>query len=318
MQRAFSVVKDLSKIREEFEKVRKLSEYLNFPFTSDEVADYFLPGINITGEQLRSMIFEGSFPDVPITLRGGYIITSATQSESSRQERERISAAKLDSATGFATVLKRLIPFIRTIAVTGSVAYGSADQWDDIDLFIVTKRNRLWLTAFLTLILVRLNKLLGLRPSHLLPFCLSYVHDEEGFATESQKNRANSLFARELLKAKPVAGPDEYRKILEENDWVGRFYSSSYATKLRGLHQGNGGQVTKFNGGLQSLSALLDWAEGIAFAFLSRYLYVRAYLTNLKLESEGHSFRVFQPKMSAGSCIYTSHFYEWLRGLWGN
>ena len=309
---------DLHEIQDGLEKVFKVSEYLNFPFTVEEVANYFLPKVNVTGEQLRSMILAGNFNDIPIHVRDGYLVTSETQSESSRLEREYMSAAKLDSASGFARLLKRLVPFIRTVAVTGSVAYGSADRWDDIDLFIVTKRNRLWLTAFMTLILVRLNKMLGLRPSHLCPFCLSYVHDEEGFAAESQKNRTNPLFARELLKAKPIAGADQYRKILEKNDWVGRFYSAPYAAKLRGLEQETDPEPIEVTGGARGLSWLLDWAERIAFEFLSRYLRVRAYLTNLKLKSQGQGLRVFQPKLSAASCVYTSNFYEWLRTLWGD
>ncbi len=308
---------DLQEIQDGLEKVFKVSEYLNFPFTVEEVADYFLPKVNITGEQLRSMIIEGNFRDIPFDVRDGYLITRVTQSESSRLEREQMSAAKLDSASRFARLLKRSVPFIRTVAVTGSVAYGSADRWDDIDLFIVTERNRLWLTAFMTLVLVRLNKMLGLRPSHLSPFCLSYVHDEEGFATESQKNRTNPLFARELLKAKPIAGADQYRKILENNDWVGGFYSAPYATKLRGLEQETDPRAIEVNGDAERLSWVLDWAEGIAFAFLSRYLRVRAYLTNLKLKSQGQNLRVFEPKISAASCVYTSNFYEWLRTLWG-
>ncbi len=308
---------DLQEIQDGLEKVFKVSKYLNFPFTVEEVAGYFLPKVNISSEQLRSMIVAGSFRDIPFHVMDGYLVTSTTQSESGRLEREQMSAAKLDSASRFAILLQRLIPFIRTVAVTGSVAYGSAERWDDIDLFIVTKRNRLWLTAFMTLVLVRLNKMLGLRPSHLSPFCLSYVHDEEGFAAESQKNRTNPLFARELLKAKPIAGADQYRKILVKNDWVGDFYSAPYAAKLRGLEQETGPRAIEVNGGAGGLPWLLDWAEGIAFAFLSRYLRVRAYLTNLKLKSQGQSLHVFQPKISAASCVYTSNFYEWLRTLWG-
>lgn len=307
---------NLQQVREGLDKVLRVSEYLDFPFTLAEVADYFLPRMNITSEQLRSMILEGSFPDVPVRVKDDYLITNGVQSELSRLERERMSAAKLDSAAGFARILKRLIPFIRTVAVTGSVAYGSADKWDDIDLFIVTKRNRLWLTAFLTLVLVRLTKMLGLRPSHLSPFCLSYVHDEEGFTTEAQKNRTNPLFARELLKAEPVAGADQYRRILEENDWVSVFYSSSYTAKLRELKQEVGVQTSEVHVDYPGSSLVLAWAEGIAFALLSRYLRIRAYLTNLKLASQGQGFRVFQPKLSTVSCIYTSNFYEWLRALW--
>lgn len=299
------------------EKVFNVSEYLSFPFTLDEVANYFLPKMNITGEQLRSILSGRNFADIPFYIKDGYLLTSASQSDTSRLEREQISAAKLDSAAKFARVLTRLVPFIRTVAVTGSVAYGSADRWDDIDLFMVTRRRRLWLTAFMTLALVRLGKFLGLRPPYLSPFCLSYVHDEEGFANESQKNRTNPLFARELLKAKPVAGRDQYRKILESNDWVGGFYSMPYAAKLKELDRGINGQWIETRDDSRRFSFLLDWSEGIAFALLSHYLRLRAYLTNLKLKSQGEGLRVFEPKLSAASCVYTSNFYEWLRTMWG-
>lgn len=319
MQEAFSAEDRLNstEIHAGLEKVFKVSEYLSFPFTLDEVADYFLPRLNLTTEQLRSILSTPEFADIPIRIENGYILTSSNASYASRFEREQTSAAKLEAASKFARLLTRTVPFIQTIAVTGSVAYGSATRWDDIDLFMVTKRNRLWLSAFMTLVLVRLNKLLGLRPPHLALFCLSYVHDEQGFANESEKNKTNPLFARELLKAKPVAGSVQYRRILEENDWVQGFYSEPYAAKLRGLNAQVEGANVQADRGTDRLFFPLAWAERIMFEFLSRYLRLRAYLTNLKLKSKGQSLRVFEPKISADSCVYTSNFYEWLRALWG-
>ena len=232
-------------------------------------------------------------------------------------EREQISAAKLESAASFANLLTRLVPFIRTIAVTGSVAYGSADKWDDIDLFVVTERNRLWVSGFLMLLQIRLYKILGLRASHLLPFCLSYLHDEEGFSNESRRSRTNPLFARELLKAKPIAGTEKYRRILEENKWVREFYSTPYEEMLRLLRTGLDGRAkpTAAPSGFQSF--LLTWTEGISYMILSRYLRLRAYLTNLKLRSEGKNLRAFEPNISPASCVYTSNFYRWLVSIWG-
>jgi hypothetical protein len=319
LQEAFSAEDRLNstEIHAGLEKVFKVSEYLSFPFTLDEVANYFLPRLNLTTEQLRSLLSAPEFADIPFRIENGYILTNNNRSYSSRLEREQTSAAKLEAASEFARVLTRAVPFIQTIAVTGSVAYGSATRWDDIDLFIVTKRNRLWLTAFMTLILVRLNKVLGLRPPHLALFCFSYVHDEQGFANESKKNRTNPLFARELLKAKPVAGAVQYRRILEQNNWVEEFYSEPYTAKLKGLNIEVEGANAQIERGRGLLFLPLAWAERIMFEFLSRYLRLRAYLSNLKLKSKGQALRVFEPKISADSCVYTSNFYEWLRALWG-
>lgn len=308
---------DSETIHDELQKVYDVSEYLKFPFTVEDVANYFLPKSNLTPQQLESMLTNGEFDDLGFKVRDGYLITSDDQTQLARSEMEQTSADKLNSAGSFANLLARVIPFIRTVAVTGSVAYGSATKWDDIDLFIVTKRNRLWISALLTLVLVRLNKLLILRPPHLSLFCLSYVHDEQGFLRESQRNRSNPLFARELLKAKPVAGTGEYRKMLQENEWVAEFYSRPYLKKLRSLNGHLNGTTISEEAGSPTLSFLMVWVEGMTYAILSRYLRMRAYLTNLKLKSEGKDLRVFDPIITSASCVYTSNFYRWLYALWG-
>ena len=307
-----------AEIHDGLAKLFEVSAYLGFPFTVEEAANYFLPKSNITGMQLSSLLSSETFSDLKFVVKDGYLFATEGQSVASRREREKMSAAKLESAASFAKLLSRLVPFVRTIAVTGSVAYGSADKWDDIDLFVLTERKRLWMSTLLMLIQIRLHKLLRIRPAHLLQFCMSYVHDEEGFSNESRRSRTNALFARELLKAKPVAGMEKYRRILEENQWVSEFYSISYRQKLRLLAGGLNGAAVQKDGTRGVHSLFSDWGEGIAYMFLSRYLRLRAYLANLKLKAEGKNLRSFEPVISSESCVYTSNFYRWLTTLWGD
>ena len=161
---------------------------MRFPFTLDEAANDFLPKFSVTTAELRTLLDSEAFADLNFTVKDGYLLTSPDQSVVSRSEREKASAEKLQSATSFAKLLTRLVPFIKTVAVTGSVAYGSADKWDDVDLFVVTERNLLWVSTLLMLLEIRIYKALRLRAAHLLHFCLSYVHDERGFAKESKRN----------------------------------------------------------------------------------------------------------------------------------
>jgi len=306
-----------SAIHDGLSKLFDVSRYLNFPFTIEEAARYFLPRTNLTAEELGSLLGTNDFADLKFTIKDGYMLTSHSQSLSSRFQREQMSAAKLASAASFAQLLTRLVPFIRTIAVTGSVAYGSADKWDDVDLFIVTERKRLWLSTFWMLLQIRLYKALGLRAAYLLPFCLSYLHDEDGFSRETRRSRASPLFARELLKAKPVAGTEKYRRILEENKWVAEFYSKPYEETLRLLKNGTDAGAKRRTAFPWPQSILLAWAEGMSYVLLSRYLRARAYITNLRLRSQGKHLRAFEPNISPASCVYTSNFYHWLNSLWG-
>jgi len=292
--------------------VYQVSSYLDFPFTLNEVADFFLPGADISGDELRQRILSGDFDDIPFRIENNCLLTRPGQNPNTRLVREATSLQKLTSAGKFASVLVRLVPWVLTIAVTGSVAYGSAGKRDDIDLFIITKQHRLWLSIFFALVLVRVFQGLRLEPRHLLPFCMSYVHDEHGFRNETQRS-ANPLFARELLKAVPLVGKSHYRKVLEENGWVQTMHASSYIAKLESLPNSDRESVRK-----KEIPIVLDWADAFAFFLLSRYLRLRAYLTNLKLKSHGQQMRVFDPLISRNSCVYTSNFYRWLRHLWQN
>ena len=303
-----------ARLHADLEKVYALSSVLDYPFTIDEVTNYFLPNENLSGPQLKLLITTGNFADIPFQIQNGYLFTKPSQSENSLLERGEISTAKLESAARFAGILSRLGPFIRTVAVTGSVAYGCARKWDDIDLFLVTQKNRLWTSLLMALLVVRAYKLLGLAAPHLMSFCLSYVHDQDGFKKEAMRNQVNPLFARELLKAKPVIGEAEYRRILQENDWVGRMYPKPYASKLSGLGD-NSNRPASASWSLPAL--ILDWTEFVIYALLSRYLKLRAYLTNLRLKSERSELRIFEPSISPNSCVYTSNFYKWLHALWG-
>jgi len=300
-------------VRDELEQVFRISSWLDFPFTVDEVAEYFLPGLNLTGDQVKALFTDRAI-DLPFTLRDRYLLTDISQSTISRAERKLFSAAKLESASKFASTLTRLVPWIEIVAVTGSVAYGSARKWDDIDLFIVTKRDRLWLSLSLALILVRLGKLLRIQGTDLLPFCLSYVHDDLGFLQESSKSKFSPLFARELLKAQPLVGIHRYKQILESNEWIKLVHKAAYTSKMSQLNDSessNRGTVAH-----ERLSFFLQWADGIAFVFLSGYLKIRSHITNTKLKSECQEFRVFDQVMNRHSCMYVSNLYRWLQQLW--
>jgi len=301
-------------VREELEQVFRISSWLDFPFTVDEVAEYFLPGLNLTGDQVKALFTERAI-DLPFTLLDRYLLTDISQSIVSRAERKLFSAAKLESASRFATTLSRLVPWIEMIAVTGSVAYGSARKWDDIDLFVVTKEDRLWLSLSLALVLIRLGKLLRIRDADLLSFCLSYVHDDIGFLQESSKSKFAPLFARELLKAKPLVGTRKYKQILEGNEWIKLVHKTAYTSKISELHDpelSDKGRVAheRFS------FFFLQWADGVAFVFLAAYLKIRSHITNTKLKSEGKEFRVFDQVMNRHSCMYVSNLYRWLQQLW--
>lgn len=52
--------------------------------------------------------------------------------------------------------LLQMVPFVRFIALTGSLAYGTVKESSDIDVFIITKKGRIWLTRAWSTLLLRI------------------------------------------------------------------------------------------------------------------------------------------------------------------
>ena len=75
-----------------------------------------------------------------------------------RQQNYRDSFAKYEIARKICRVFA-FLPFVQAIFVCNSLAYNNSRSDGDIDLFIVTKKDRLWLSRFLTIGLLKIFKL---------------------------------------------------------------------------------------------------------------------------------------------------------------
>lgn len=149
-----------------------------------------------------------------------YFLKNREETVKKRLQREIISHEKFKSAHTTCLFLK-IVPFIKLVMVTGTVAAGNAKENDDIDLLIVTNKNRLWLSRFLTTLFF---EIVGRRrrpneKSIKDKFCLNMFLDD-GFLNLPQSEQ--SLYtAYELLLAKPLWDRDDtYLKFIKKNLWV--------------------------------------------------------------------------------------------------
>lgn len=140
-----------------------------------------------------------------------------------RKKREKWSQKKIKIAKGVAGWLK-LIPTIKMVAITGALAMGNSEERDDIDLLIVTSRNRLWLTRLLTVFLVELVARRR-RPGDKKvknKICLNMFLDEEHL--EVPKKEQDLFSAHEVCQLKPIWDRNNcYQKFLKANLWVKKF-----------------------------------------------------------------------------------------------
>lgn len=131
------------------------------------------------------------------------------------------STTKLERARKFARLLQ-LIPGVRFIGVTGSLAMESAVPEDDIDFLIIAAKNRLWVTRALVL-------------SALLAWGVKRPDDGKTeypnlicaniFLSQSDLHISdeNLFIAHEICQMLPLLGEDTYRAFLDANGWINRY-----------------------------------------------------------------------------------------------
>jgi hypothetical protein len=111
------------------------------------------------------------------------------------------------------------IPYVRMVALSGSIAHLNLEGDGDLDLFIVTRGRRVW---SVTVGVVLLAKLMRRRRS----VCANFVVADSRLALEQQ-----DLFtASQIVHLRPLVGPDVLRRLVAANPFVGRFYPNFHTT----------------------------------------------------------------------------------------
>ncbi len=152
---------------------------------------------------------------------------SIKQSQSSNIKYQ-ISKKKLNSWR-FKIYIKTLsiFPQIKLIGLSGSIAMMSTSLDDDIDLFIITQKKRLFTGRFLAVIFAYLMELKRKIEQKKAPgkVCLNLFFDESNLRVPKFKH--SEYVAHEVLQMKPIINKDQtYERFLEANEWVFKLFSN--------------------------------------------------------------------------------------------
>lgn len=109
-------------------------------------------------------------------------------------------------------------PFVRGIGISGSLSKGFADADADIDFFIITSSNRLWVARTLMHLFKKFTFLTGKQHN----YCMNYYLDEAAM----QLNERNIFTAMEIRTLLPVCGQEAMEEFIQSNDWSSKFLPS--------------------------------------------------------------------------------------------
>lgn len=148
----------------------------------------------------------------------GYVCLSGRESIiKTRQRRAKVAERLWEYAERYANAVGRL-PFVRMVAITGSLAVDNTDKEGDIDLMIITAPGRLWLCRLLVIGLVKR----GIKQDG-ITLCPNY------FVTTNALNITdrNPFTARELAQMVPLAGFEMYEQFRNLNAWSHEYFPNA-------------------------------------------------------------------------------------------
>lgn len=144
---------------------------------------------------------------------------------------------KLLKAKELSIFLKKSFPNILFLGISGSVASGHPKENDDIDLIIITKKNKLWLTRFKLRIIIFLKRIPHRKYKQKEikdEFCFNLWLGEDGLKLPKEKQTLQS--ATDLLMTIPLFDRQNiYQKLLLKNDWAKKYLATGFYRKTKDI-----------------------------------------------------------------------------------
>jgi len=213
--------------QQEILKTLLYSDIFDYPLTEDELWRF-------TGEKMDKNTCREALDSLPplIAKEGNYYyFTGRRGIIRKREKRAKESDKKIIYAKKTIALLS-FIPTVVFIGISGSVAMSNCKKEDDIDLFIISRKNTVWFTRLCILLLLQLigerRRRYDTRGTNQM--CVNMFLSEN--ALMLSKYRQNLYTAHEVARMIPMFERDNmHSRFLSANRWVKRFMPNSSAIK---------------------------------------------------------------------------------------
>lgn len=195
--------------------IKTLAYYdiFDYPLKAEEI--YYNLGTNsVSLTEIENEVEQLCKIGITYNKNNFYLLRNNENFISRRLEGNRLAKKKLISAYRMTKLISKF-PYVRAVLLSGSISKGYMEKDSDVDYFIITQPNRLWVTRLL-LMLFKKVFLLNSRKV----FCINYFVDTETLEIEEK----NIFTATELATLIPIYGKDLYDELYKNNIWIKKFY----------------------------------------------------------------------------------------------
>jgi hypothetical protein len=196
------------------EKVLYVLHYFRiffWPLTAGEIRDFYPDPIERS--DLEGILSEMVRKQRIFHIGPYYLVENAPHWIEARHEYTARAEQYMSIARRMARVITGF-PFIRAVFISGSLSKHAVGPNGDVDFFLITTPNRLWLARTLLVLFKRFF----LFNSHKY-FCINYLIDTEHLEIPEK----NIYTATEIVTLLPIYGAVQYHQFRTANAWTGQF-----------------------------------------------------------------------------------------------
>ena len=187
-------------------------EIFKHPLKASEIHQFI--GVDIKWKQLSEALNELTNRQI-LQRAGDYLLLNLGPAHISRRENgEQLFEIRMNTALKNAGIIARC-PFVRGVYLSGTISKGVMYKNSDIDYFIVTAPNRVWVAKFFLLLYKKI--FLG---NNYHNFCINYFTDTDHLKIEEQ----NQFTATELVTLIPTYNYELYEKMIQANPGLWRHF----------------------------------------------------------------------------------------------
>jgi HemK-related putative methylase len=219
-------VKQQERIRDLVLSVVAYADLYDFPLTIDEI-HFDLPSVSVSDDDLKSCLNNPNGLEHVLSSRNGmFFLKGRDYLVNLRDNKKQITQKLLGKHKSEIERICRL-PWVRTVALTGSAAFDNARMGDDIDLFLIVKANRLWLVDLYNLFVIRIWRERILRKPKAV--CINYIVDESAIALKER----DFFTAHQVVHMKLFYDEGAWELFTDSNRWAYELFPSSRITDIK-------------------------------------------------------------------------------------
>ncbi|MBI5152331.1 hypothetical protein HZA39_02260 [Candidatus Peregrinibacteria bacterium] len=224
---------NIRNIREAVTRTMIFFDIFDFPLTLDEISHYLL-GLKVDRPHLKLYLEQSNSVGHH---HGYYFLKNRAELVEYRNMNLSVVNNLWKRVYKFLGLFSA-IPFIKMIAICNTLAYNNPTSESDIDLFVVTKKDRLFTARAILSILTHLLRIRRHGKKIAGRFCLSFFAAENVMNLEGLCLKPYDIYAAYwTMSLAPVYGSETYAKFVAENTWTRRYFPDGIVPRTEFLMQ---------------------------------------------------------------------------------